>query len=70
MPLTREDLLEIADHITGVHAVAKQWVPDENSKSKCESALNEMTRRDPDLTVRAWVRAVVELLDALAAGPA
>jgi hypothetical protein len=65
LPLSRAELLEIAARISVLHGIAKARNPGAGSKKECEALLAEISRRNPDFTIRAWVRAVVQLLDRL-----
>jgi hypothetical protein len=70
MPLSRGELLEIASRIASLYGVAKHCQPDGTVRDRLGELLADTARRDPDFTIRSWVRAVVNLLDGLRSGMA
>jgi hypothetical protein len=62
-PLDSEVLNRIGEKITSLHAIAKQWSPDGEVKSKLHDRLSTLLKRNPDLNPRTWVRSAVEVLD-------
>jgi hypothetical protein len=62
-PLSREDFSEIAARIIPIHAIAGGWTAGADIPLRLEKLLSEQQTSNPDLTVRLWVRAVIETLD-------
>jgi hypothetical protein len=62
-PLNIEALRAIGEKIARLHGIAKRWTPDGRVKKKLEDRLANLTKRNPDLNPRTWVRSAVEVLD-------
>lgn len=65
MPLSRPELLDIAVRVSSLHATARSWEPGAEIRTRFKDLLAETSRHNPDFTIRAWVRSVVNLLDRL-----
>jgi hypothetical protein len=66
-PLSKNDLLQLGQRITSLHAIAGSWTPPADIGRSLGPMLSEELARNPDLTPRMWVRIVVENLDRLRA---
>jgi hypothetical protein len=64
-PLSQADFGEMARRITDLHAVGVAWRPGADVPARLDTLLREQWSRNPDLTVRLWVKAVVEALDGI-----
>lgn len=62
-PLTSNEMVGVATHITSIYSVAKQWDPPPDTESEIVQLLHDLRKKIPDLSMRIWVRAVVEWLD-------
>jgi hypothetical protein len=62
-PLTEDDLAEMAGRIATLHAVAKNRGEYPAIKKHLDAVLAKMIKRNPDLTVRTWVKTVIKELD-------
>jgi len=68
-PLTRDDLIKIGLKVLRIHGVARNWNPGDGDDQRISALLHELLRKNPDLTVRAWVKNVVADLDRRSAQP-
>jgi hypothetical protein len=67
-PLSKDDLLQLAERIASLHAIAGSWRPPLDIGRSLGALLSGELARNPDLTPRMWVRIVVESLDRMRAG--
>jgi hypothetical protein len=63
-PLRPEDLEHAARSITALHGVAMSWQPGSDGFMRLHELLHDSLRSSPELTVRGWVKIVIERLDA------
>lgn len=68
-PLTHDDLTKIGLKVMKIHGVARNWSPGDREAQRISELLHELLRKNPDLTVRAWVKNVVAYLDTRSAQP-
>jgi hypothetical protein len=67
VPLTVVDFAEMGRKVIAVHAVAMAWAPGSECAEELANSLRERLGRNPDLSPRDWLRAVVSDLDRRAA---
>jgi hypothetical protein len=67
-PLTHDDLAEIGRRIAHLHAQTGPWKLPPDLERTLRTLLQQTASRNPDLTVRVWVRTVVDHLDRARAG--
>jgi hypothetical protein len=65
-PLRPDEMLEMSERIAGLYGVAKNWKPDDTVTEHFSQLLKQNLSRQPTLTARDWVKAVVDELDVLA----
>lgn len=64
-PFAKQDYLQIAERITVLYELAKNWQCPADLQKGLVGTLDESLRSNPQLTVRQWVKAVVGTLDQL-----